>query len=203
MVYRHRPTTPSWLYKVPNLDPVKLPVIQKELIQAFEDSKQLSLVPYTSTYFETNFRITKKCPTLHRELARLNLLKNFTSVAFISVVQDADFPAHVDGPDDIGLNIPLINCQGTYTVWYDGKITDDWAEDYLIGVANARNASKADPTSLVEICRIESNAPYWINVNIIHKPVTTHNNFRVAASLRFIPEPLDSQGNLWPNLIKG
>ena len=75
-------------------------------------------------------------------------------------------------------------------------------DDYLIGADSARTAIQGEVNSLVEIGRCEANVPRWINVNVLHRPETTHNKFRVAASLRFDPEPLDENRNLWPHLIK-
>ena len=37
-------------------------------------------------------------------------------------------------------------------------------------------------------------------MNVLHRPESTHANFRVAASLRFNPEPIDQYQQLWPHL---
>lgn len=204
-IYKHRPTTPDWLYQRANLNLDVLPEIKKELLQIFEFSKQSCLVPYTSTFMGLNADQVKNCPMLFQELDRLKLKETFEFLAFISVVSDQEFPAHVDGGDgDIGLNIPLLNCSGTYTVWYNGniKVAGKKFPEHVIGAQIVENARPGDPEGLVEIDRIEADIPYWINVNVLHCPVTTHNNFRVAASLRFAPDPLDEHGQLWPHLIK-
>jgi hypothetical protein len=134
-------------------------------------------------------------------LQRLKLRNSFKVLAFISVVIDKHFPAHVDAASEVALNIPLLNCDGTYTVWYDGQLESKEFDDYLIGAESARTAMQGDAGSLVEIDRCEANVPRWINVNVLHRPETTHNKFRVAASLRFDPEPLDEYGDLWPHLV--
>jgi hypothetical protein len=202
MVFKYQSTTPTWLYQQPALTTTTLLALQKELKKLFFVTKKFCLVPYTSTYMEFHdiSVVSKICPQLIGELHRLGL--HLKLIAFISVVIDRNFPAHVDVSSDIALNIPLINCKGTHTVWYDGNIIQKEAEDYLIGAESARNARESDPHSLIEIGRCDADIPHWINVNILHRPETSHNQLRVAASMRFDPEPLDEYGNLWPHLIK-
>lgn len=202
-MYKHTKTTPDWLYRYPKLSVEALPAIKKELQKLFVLSEQYSLVPYTSTYMEAgdNEFIDQYCPTLCKELQRLKLRDSLKVLAFISVVSDKHFPAHVDVESDVALNIPLINCDGTYTVWYDGQPQSKEFDDYLIGVESARTAIEGTADSLVEIDRCEANVPRWINVNVLHRPETHHDQFRVAASLRFDPEPLDKHGQLWSHLV--
>lgn len=199
-------TPADWLYKIPKLNLSKLPIMQKELLQIFELSKNFSMVPYTSTYWDSEVvdvtkMLLEQCPAVNQQARIMGL--SIAYLAFISVTHDKVFPAHIDGPVNVALNIPLINCDGTYTVWFDGKIGSNKINqyDYTIGNNGARSAIAVDEDSLTEIGRIESNVPLWLNVSKIHRPVTTHKNFRVAASLRFDPEPLDQQGQLWPQLV--
>jgi hypothetical protein len=204
-MYKHTTATPDWLYQQPNLSVDTLPTIKKELEKLFVRSKKFSLVPYTSTYMEiSNTKlVTLYCPTLYKELQKLKLQESLHTIAFISVIADKHFPAHVDAEYNVALNIPLINCEKTYTVWYDGlPVSKENFEDYMVGAKAARTAVEGIADSLVEIGRCESNVPLWINVNAFHRPETHHNEFRVAASLRFDPEPLDEYGQLWPHLVK-
>lgn len=202
MVYKHTSATPNWLYRRPSLDVDQLPEIKKELLQVFEFSKQLCLVPYTSTFMYLEVEQIKDCPVLLQELDRLQLKQNFIALAFVSVVDDREFPAHVDNGNEIALNIPLLNCSGSFLVWYDGKISETPVPEYAVGHPLAGEACVGDSESLVEIGRIESDQPYWINVNVLHRPVTMHDNFRLIASLRFHPIPIDEHGELWPHLNK-
>lgn len=203
-MYKFSSATPDWLYQQPNLSVDVFPFIKKELLTLFELTKTLTLVPYTSTYMEINNDewVEQHCPTLCKELQKLNLRDSLKVVAFVSVVIDKHFPAHVDAMSEVALNIPLINCDGTYTVWYDGQPQSKEFDNYLIGVESARTAIEGTADSLIEIDRCEANAPRWINVNVLHRPETQHDKFRVAASLRFDPEPLDEYGQLWPHLVK-
>jgi glutamate N-acetyltransferase/amino-acid N-acetyltransferase len=66
-----------------------------------------------------------------------------------------------------------------------------------IEIKNAASESDA-----VEVARVEANRPLWINTNVAHRPETHHDKLRLAASIRFYPEPLDEKGELWPHLVK-
>lgn len=204
MVYKYRSTTPDWLYHKPSLNLELLPTIQKELLKLFVHTKKDTLVPYTSTFVEINNKqlMRNTCRTMMQEFQRLGIYDNFFVVSFISVENNREFPPHVDVGVDIALNIPLINCEGTYTVWYDGQLKDQGLPTYAIGSPIAEISRVADPRSVTEIGRCDSSIPHWINVNMLHRPETHHDQFRVAASVRFDPEPVDEKGKLWPHLIK-
>ena len=200
---KYQSTTPDWLYHEPNIESDVVAIIKKELLKLSVVDRPNNLVEYTSTFVAASQELTYKlCPTLIQQLDKFNLLKDFCFVAFISVVGQKEFPPHVDVGTDVGLNIPLMNCEGTCTVWYDAKIVDRELPEYVIGSDVAHMARVCDPRTAVEIGRCDSSRPYWINTNIPHRPETHHDQFRLAASIRFQPDPLDENGNLWLHLIK-
>lgn len=200
---KYQSTTPDWLYLQPNIDVDTLDTIKKELIKLSVANKPHNLVEYTSTFVAADRELTHKlCPTLIKELTRLELLKDFDFVALISVVGQTEFPPHVDVGTEVGLNIPLINCENTYTVWYDAKIVDQELPEYAIGSPIAHMARLCDPRTAKEIGRCDSSRPYWINTNVPHRPETHHDQFRLAASIRCYPDPINEKGELWPHLIK-
>jgi hypothetical protein len=199
-MYKFKDSTPDWLYHPANLDDNLLPQIQKELKKFFLSNKNQSLVPMTSTYIE--YYDIKTCPTLIQQLEQWDLYTKFWGLAFISVDSTKIFPPHVDADVDCALNIPVFNCEGTYTVWYDGVITDNELPDSAKGIKIAEISRIADPKTVKEIGRCDSSIPHWLNINVLHRPETTHDQFRVAASLRFNPEPLNENRELWPHLIK-
>ena len=195
MFYRHRSTTPSWLYKHPNLNLDVLPEIQKELLELFYLSKQFALTPFHGIMELSSTQVTN-CPLLFQELDRLKLREKFVNLVYIGLIYNDSIPAHVDSVADVGLNIPLCNCQGTYTIWYDGKLKSQKGNDHF----DESTSCIGDGVTLTEIDRVEANRPYWINVNVLHRPESTHADFRLAASLRFNPDPIDQYQQLWPNL---
>ena len=206
---KYSSTTPDWLYHSPALDIDALPLIQKELIKLSVHTRAGMLVPYSSTfvtYGEHIGSIDRKnifdwCPVLIQELLRLRLLGSLRYVGFVSVSASKNFPPHIDTLD-VGLNIPLYNCDNTYTVWYDAKILDQPFPDHVIGTKTVKNARIVDQKNAVEIGRVEANQPWWINTNVAHRPETHHDKLRLAASIRFCPEPINEKGELWPHLIK-
>jgi hypothetical protein len=200
-------STPDWLYQTPALDADALPLIHKELIKLSVHTKSSLLVPYSSTFAvygilpEERKNIFDWCPALIQELQRLKLLDNFYWVGFVSVDASKEFPPHIDTLD-VGLNIPLFNCDDTYTVWYDAKILDQGFPDHVIGSPLVEKARIVDKKNAVEIGRVEANRPLWLNTNVAHRPETHHDKLRMAASIRFYPEPINETGELWPHLIK-
>jgi len=201
-MYKFKDSTPDWLYHPASIN--QLPAVQKELIKLSVITRKDNLVPYTSTFVEVSNLdlINKTCPVLVQELQRLQLHDTLVFIALISVDCSKEFPPHVDVGDDIAMNIPLINCEGTNTVWYSAEIVDKELPKYAIGSEIARQARVCDPRTAVEIGRCDSSIPHWINVNVPHRPETHHDQLRLAASLRFFPSPLDTKGELWPHLIK-
>ena len=100
---KYQSTTPDWLYLLPNIDADALGTIKKELIKLSAVDRPNNLVKYTSTFVAANLELTYKlCPTLIQQLERLQLLKDFCFVAFISVVGQKEFPPHVDVGTDVG-----------------------------------------------------------------------------------------------------
>jgi hypothetical protein len=207
LMQKYLKSTADWLYQSPALDNDALPALQKELIKLYLHIKDRSFVPLTSTFFSYGPSPTERkhvfdsCPVLEQELLRLKLLDKFFFVAFVSVDTSKEFPPHVDDRV-VGLNIPLLNCDDTYTVWYDAKILDQPFPDYVIGSEYVSRARITDKKHAVEIGRTEANRPLWIRTNVTHRPETHHDKFRLAASVRFHPEPVDENDNLWPHLIK-
>jgi hypothetical protein len=203
---KYQSSTPDWLYQTPNLNEDDLPAIRKELQKLSLYTKD-NLVPYTSTFSiighddEEKQKIMEVCPTLQKELHRLNLLQDLHFVGFVSVTANKHFPPHID-TIDVGLNIPLYNCDGTYTVWYDAEILDQPFPDYVIASPLVKAARIVEAKNAVEIGRVEANQPWWINTNVPHRPETHHDKFRLAASIRFLPSPVNEKGELWPHLIK-
>jgi len=206
IMHKFKSSTPDWLYQTPALDNDALPLIQTELLKLSSETKN-NLVPYSSTFAvygllpKEKKHIVDQCPVLIQELHRLKLLDSFSWIGFASVHTSKYFPPHVDTVD-VGLNIPLYNCDNTYTVWYDAEILNQPLPDYVIGTAQVFYAKVVDQTNAVEIGRVESNQPWWVNTNVAHRPETRHDKLRMAASIRFSPEPLDKHNNLWAHLVK-
>ena len=84
-----------------------------------------------------------------------------------------------------GLNLPILNCKDSYTVWYNTK---DGA-----GMTNYKKRYPTTPFYLEkdvyeEIGRVSSMQPAFINVSIPHRPEVHASVDRIAITTRFTPE---------------
>lgn len=175
---------PSWFFKpidVPNLLSIQneFQVILSELISMEEKYK----------YFHIDrARIESNVPSYAKFLENIGLLDRWIYSALIVTTSNEEFPVHVDAMDwnsrCYALNLPIQNCDDSYTVWYDAKInTDPVPGDETSNRKLARLCYDA-----TEICRMPATMPAWINISIPHRPVTYHNKVRAIISARFDPE---------------
>lgn len=177
------------LYKI--IKPPK----QKEIIKELNDNFSLYFDPVEK--FETRFYggnvplIKKLCPTLSDFLQQVNLYDRWRG-AGISVISSDQVPhIHIDSNDparQYALNIPIFNCQDSYTVWY---------EPIDPGLATAKeytsNGVKVvyrqfTPDNAVEIGRICSDAISFVSIKTPHRGLNNNNELRALVSLRFVPE---------------
>lgn len=181
-------TYPTWLYKpvdVPNLKEIQqelIPVLEKEV-------PNYTQIPNKFAYVLRD-KIEPYAPLYTQFINSLGLLDRWHYSAFIMVSNGNLFPIHVDSLNwqtrCYGLNLPLVNCEDSYTVFYDAEI--DSSE--ITERNNPTNSARVikDDTIAVEIGRWDASKPAWINIRIPHNPVANHNNPRVLISARFRPE---------------
>jgi hypothetical protein len=179
-------TPQSWCYlkvDVPNLD-----VISQELLTVLGDVfPDLTNLPPDYTHLWRK-QIESKLPETTNFLREIKLLDRWTHLAFITGNLGTSLPIHVDGIDPIvksyALNIPVLNCKHSYTVFYQAEIAGP-----IFQPDDIRKSSRyCNEDTAIEIARLESSEPAWINVAKPHKPVMEHNMPRAIASLRFQPE---------------
>ena len=201
---------PDWLYKPANIDLTKLKAIQSEVLQV---ANLLITDPVNGTSEILNAEdietIKKKCPVLTSELTRLGISDLLFMFMLITVKPGSYFPIHVDYPDparlSFGLNIPILNCKNSYTIWYDAEVLPhQYLPSYLTKSPLVATAYPCNEETAVEIGRVECSTPSWINNHIPHQPYCEHNKFRINLSLRFhtpIYEMLDN-GYFEQHLVK-
>jgi hypothetical protein len=213
---------PPWLFKTANIDHAVLSSIKKELLNAFlkianKNDRQKTLHFYNGLLpadriENQNFQIVKNtCPILMQELKRLKLDELLSAVVIISMPADApEMPIHRDytaiSPSDVhfGLNIPLIGCENSYTVFYNTNLTPDVPiPEHVIGAPDIRYVVQADEKCAVEIARLDSTIPSWVNNFVPHNVIKPDNVYRVNSSLRFANmQPLIDSGYFDQELIK-
>lgn len=179
---------PSWYFKP--IDVPELPDIQSEIIKILP---QLILPNEEFTFFYIKReQIEDSVPSYRAMLSRLNLLDRWTYSAVVTTQGEKEFPIHVDSLDwenrCYGLNLPILNCEDSYTVWYDAIATDTPS---IYGENLRASARFYDTKTAKEVCRMPATTSAWINNSIPHRPVTNHTEFRAIISARFSPEVHD------------
>jgi len=184
---------PDWLYRPANIDSLLYSSIKKELLQVFNYKfKQTPFNKIQSQFtIPANIEYVKQtCPTLMKQLKMYGLDTELRMLAFIIVSPGGDYPIHVDtlnpGQMSLGLNIPVLNCNDSYTAWYDTEILyHEFFESSLLDNSVPSTALPCDLTNAVEIARCSANSPHWVNVLKPHAAICNHNKLRVNSSLRF------------------
>jgi hypothetical protein len=189
---------PDFLYKPAAINLELLPAIQTECFKMFlsmnQKVKDKNKIFYYFVDFKNEFgNLEDLCPVLSSELRRLGILDLFFRMFFVQWdPSHPPMPIHRDYLDDalmyghFGLNIPVRGCEDSYTVFYKGDLdhTGSWRED-AIGTDVAGRAIPANESTVVEIDRVGSDVPLWINNYVLHAGRTNSNKKRMLVSLRF------------------
>lgn len=179
---------PTWYYK-----PIEIPEIvdiQKEIIpilpQILDPNEEVSF------FYVDPDTISKASPSYVKMLVRLGLLDRWKYSAVVSTIGNKEFPIHVDSTDweerCYGLNLPILNCDHSDTVWYNADVIDTLVTDDYDRRNSARFCSAEKAT---EICRMPANTTAWVNISEPHRPESKNHNLRVVISARFSPEVHD------------
>lgn len=179
---------PNWLYKPVSVD--NLEAIQVELLPIL-----YNVIPDFDNAFPTfkfisRNEIEKSAPLYSKFIESFGILDKWERSVIVTTNFDHKFPIHVDHLDwkarAYGLNIPLINCDDTYTVFYDAEINMMPVNNKAHPENFARIIKKNSIAT--EIGRFPSSQPAWVNNSIPHTPVSKHNKPRALISARFEPE---------------
>jgi len=178
---------PTWLYKKINVP--HLADIQKELMLVstcvIKDIE--NLIP--DFHYIPRASIDFMLPITKAFLHDLGILDRWKYLALITGNHGSSLPLHVDGTDWVnrayGLNLPVLNCKDSFTVYYNAEILCPAIDDADDPRASALYCRE---DTAVEIDRIEVSNPYWANVIVPHRPIVTHQLPRILASFRFDPE---------------
>jgi hypothetical protein len=185
---------PDWLYKPANIDSTKLKTIQYELLKLSKKViVNMTTAPSEFRVVADRELIKEFCPVYMEELKKLGLADMIMFLALISVRSGSFFPIHIDYPDprrlSFGLNIPVLNCQDSYTVWYDAEpLPYKILPAHIVTSELVSTAIPVVEETAVEIARCDANVPHWINNYAPHKPICLHDNYRINSSMRFMPE---------------
>lgn len=177
----------SWLYQPVNIPDVLLNIFQKEFMLVYDKFvTDLESHPIQLVSEENISIIPTHYPYLFRYLKLLGIHSYIVRIGLV-VLNESKVVVHTDWPaTGYALNIPVLNCQGTFTAWYDAQPTKNRASIYSSNSWKAVGDSPLyDSETAIEIDRIEANKPHWINVHVPHSPVCNHNKLRVNGTIRF------------------
>jgi hypothetical protein len=177
-------------YKLVNIP--KLTLIQNQILQ--EMSKNYNSIK-TGFYAVKSDVLKSKWTLLCEYLTSVNLLDRWTGVG-ISVLNNSNINVHTDSKNSdriYALNIPILDCKNTYTIWYKQKIGAKQNISSYNSFGNTVDYVEYNLSDVEEICRLESSNSAFVNVKIPHRGITTHNNFRCLISLRFNPDLTKSE----------
>jgi hypothetical protein len=180
MIYT--PMYEDWFYSkvdIPNLE-----TIVKELISL----KTSATRKHRTNEMYENIAAADiiNCPVLMEYLTSVGIRSNLNRILFSSNIDKRSL-VHVDSYNPIfqtfSLNIPLIECNNSYTVWYSttNKVLNDLSRFGLQPDSNFAYANEADVT---EIYRMEYTHPSLVNTTILHRGIT-NNPLRTIAGIRF------------------
>lgn len=184
----------NWLFKPANINALDY---QEELTQLTEH-----IIPdFNGTFSKTMFNpvesdtLRKYCPKLVSKLTEWGLGDRIAESALISVAPGAHYAIHRDFPiwkiRTAALNIPVLNCKGSYTAFYEAEVLDKDLYGPLGQSVYTKHSHQVNEETAKEIGRCPSEIPHWLNVFQPHAPVVEHDKFRIAFSTRFHPELFD------------
>lgn len=209
----YTPFKPNWYYSkfnIPNLEQ-----IQKEFLsvkdstwQKYSDHNLSTKGDWWDFCCMPGSDLEQHIPTFVNWLKDVGIYSKWISTAF-SVVNSNTNPmrTHVDSLDNdsrrVSLNIPILNCQGTYTVWYDAEL--DFSNQGPVDISpddprweKLHGRFKYDPplrtglwtieSTEKEVMRVETTSPLLVNITRPHRPMSDHNEMRILACSRFSPE---------------
>lgn len=187
----------KWLYKPANLDAEdyaeELQNLMHEVIPSFDKTSDTRFIPVTHEQFK------RHCKKFTEKITEWGLIDRLAEVAMILMQRGKPYAIHRDFPTwkgrNIALNLPILNCEGTHTVWYDAEVINDNPSAQLGDNLYVRHSLLVKEETAVEIGRCPSDIPHWLNVYVPHAPISPRPDPRVTISVRFQPELFDLMEN--------
>ena len=138
---------------------------------------------------DTNL-IKESCPSLIDYLRKVNLLDRWRDTGVSILTNTHRLSIHSDSLDPrrvYALNIPVSNCENSYTIWYKANegvkpTIDKYGEPKKMVYSFQYKSEDVE-----EIDRIESSNPAFVNVKVPHSGISFNDSVRYLISLRFVP----------------
>lgn len=163
--------------------------IQKELCTQFfnlieaRDSTHADQILREGVKTYTGFVSEDTTPELYKFIKSLRYGKIVNITYWVTGIFTKNKP-HVDGTSkfvpNIKLIMPVINCEGTMTKWFDYSDTLEFVRH-----KNLEFFKPIDESLLVEVDSIEMTYPIWARVDRVHAVLNPNTRIRVACSIIF------------------
>jgi len=182
-VYKNIPQWNWFPIEVENLDKIQQEILTT-IKYVFPNYEQMP----PGFYYLNNDTIKELCQNCNEFLKKINLFDRWCNTSIVTTNFGRTIAIHTDAENykerSFALNIPIINCNDTYTVWYDVGTAETSKHETLGSIVYS-------DYNAVEIDRMPSSTCAFVNVMRPHRPVTNHSNFRALVSFRFYPELFD------------
>ena len=169
-------------YKSTTVDNLQL--ISRQVLECLDNlSEGNSFFIQDTKHFRTS------CPAIGEYLESIGLCQRWSFTGIAKLEAQGTLPLHSDGKCRWALNLPILNCEQSYTIWYDAELKEDVVKPVVIdGVVTSASYVKYREETAVEIDRVCSNQPLWVNVQTPHSAINYSDKPRIILSLRFSPE---------------
>lgn len=195
-------TIPTWYYKRANLP------MGNQIIKEFQDALPAllqSLGHKERTYNQLpDINLVKELvPSLSIALKEMNLYNVWHRVSLVAAWPYRPLPVHRDGSAtkirEYALNFPIYGCEYSETSFYEQKKEYSNLPDIIHQRVNLSGAVFLEPNSKIEkqLEKVDSvivSEPTWLKTGAYHSVSSTKP--RMAASVRFEPEPFDYLNSL-------
>lgn len=137
-----------------------------------------------------------KCWQLVKAIETVTPWKNVESIVIISCSKAIPFDVHTDNyKNNYALNIPLLNCENSYTLFYKTKDRESPVSKAVEQTHNLPYSFyREDQVEIID--KMYLHKPAFFNVNIPHKPVSVTDEVRLILSVRFHKEVLTENGSV-------
>jgi hypothetical protein len=191
----------TWLYKPVNIHPTLLNLLQQEFIRFYDKfASDLDTNPVQLISDDNINTIPTDYPYIFKYLKLLGIHQHLLRIGVV-VMNQPKVVVHTDWPTTgYALNIPVLNCDNTYTAWYNANSTNNKATMFSSeSWKSVGDSPLYDTATAVEIDRVDAAAPHWINVHVPHSPICSHNQLRLNGTIRFTEPIYEYLTKLYPN----
>lgn len=188
---KYSPINKDWFYSyvdIPNLKQIQEEMlffhsnvnssyhqVNQYYINLFKESMDISLYPQTIKYL--------KSVGIYEKFSRILLTHNNNTTSPV---------VHIDTVNPLecqfSLNVPLQNCEGTFTAFYNTE-----QEDFIKpafpkdDIRHQGNFAWLNALRAKEIARVETVRPMLVNTTVLHRAISERTN-RALCCFRFKPE---------------